>query len=90
MSAGKHVFWAFILVGLGWTVGYAQRPEPEFMIVIDAPVGETNVECMSGCRLMGARDLGNPNASRMRVYSYGCSGANVKRCEANVAGWLIQ
>jgi len=90
MSAGKNVVWAFILVGLGWTVGHAQRPEPEFMIAIDAPVGETHVECVSGCRLIGARDVGNPNASQMRVYTYGCSGGNVQRCEAKVAGWLVR
>jgi hypothetical protein len=60
------------------------------MIAIDAPVGETSVECMSGCKLMGARDLGNPNASQMRVYTFGCSGGSVQRCEAQVAGWLVQ
>lgn len=90
MSGGKRLAWAFILVGLGWTVGYAQRSEPEFMIAIDAPVGETHVECMAGCKLMGARDLGNPNAGRMRVYSYGCSGRNVQRCATEVAGWLVR
>jgi hypothetical protein len=88
MAVGKQVVGALILLGLGWTVGYAQRPEPEFVIAIDAPVGETRVECMSGCTLMGARDLGNPNATQMKVYDYGCSGA--QRCEAKVAGWLVQ
>ncbi len=90
MSVGKQVVCAFILLVLGWTVGYAQRPEPEFMIAIDAPIGETGIKCVSGCKLMGARDLGNPNASQMRVYTYGCSGGNVQRCEAQVAGWLVQ
>jgi len=77
--------WALILFALGWTVGAAERPQPEFMIAIDAPVGQTHVECLSGCKLVGARDLPNPRAGLMRVYSYGCSGGNVQRCGAQVA-----
>jgi hypothetical protein len=69
MSVRKGAFLAFVLVGLGWVVGYAQRPQPEFMMAIDAPVGETRVECVSGCELIGARDLGNPNAGRLTMMS---------------------
>ena len=90
MSIMRGAFLAFILVGSGWAVGYAQRPEPEFMIAIDAPVGETRVECVSGCKLMGARDLGNSNAGRLTAYTYRCRGRNVQRCRAQVAGWLIR
>ena len=90
MSVRKGAFLAFVLVGLGWAVGYAQRPAPEFMIAIDAPVGETRVECVSGCELMGARDLGNPNAGRLTVYAYSCSGNSARRCRAQIAGWLVR
>jgi hypothetical protein len=86
----KRAFWSFLLVGLGWAVGHAQRSEPEFIISIDAPVGETRVECVSGCELMGSRDLGNPNARRLKVYKFGCAGTGVQRCGASVAGWLVQ
>ena len=87
MSLGRSAAWALLLITLGWTVGYANRPEPDFVLAIDAPVGETHVECVSGCRLIGARDLGNPKAGLMRVYSYSCSGTDVRRCGARVAGW---
>jgi hypothetical protein len=90
MSITRRAVWAFMLIGLGWAVGAAERPEPEFMIAIDAPVGQTRVECLSGCRLMGARDLPNANAHQMKVYSYGCSGRGVQRCGAQVAGWRVQ
>ena len=90
MRVMKGAFVAFVLVGLGWAVGNAQRSQPEFMIAIDAPVGETRVECVSGCELMGARDLGNPNAGRLKVYAYGCRGRNVRRCTAQIAGWLVR
>jgi hypothetical protein len=90
MSITRRLVWAFMLIGLGWTAGAAERPEPEFMIAIDAPVGQTRVECISGCRLMGARDLPNRTAGTMKVYSYRCSGRNVQRCGAQVAGWRVQ
>ena len=88
MSVMKGASLAFVLVGFGWAVGHAQRSEPEFMIAIDSPVGETRVECVSGCELMGARDLGNPSAGRLAVYVYGCDGQNVRRCRAQIAGWI--
>ena len=40
------------LLALGWTVGYAQRSEPQFTLLIDAPAGETTIECASGCALI--------------------------------------
>lgn len=90
MSILKRAFRAFSLVGFGWAVGFAQRSEPDFMIAINAPVGQTRVECLSGCELMGARDRGNPKAGRLTVYTYGCSGRNVQRCGAQIAGWLVR
>jgi hypothetical protein len=90
MSLAKRAFWSFVLVSLGWVIGHAQRAEPEFMISIDAPVGETRIECASGCELMGSRDVGNPSAGRLKVYMYGCAGRNAQRCGASVAGWLVQ
>ena len=90
MSFVKRALWSFFLVGLGWAVGNAQRSKPQFMISINAPAGETRVECVSGCELMGSRDLGNPNAGRLKVYTFGCSGSRDQRCGALVAGWLVQ
>jgi hypothetical protein len=90
MSITRRVVWALLLIGCGWAFGAAGRPEPEFMISIDAPVGQTRVECLSGCRLIGARDLPNSKALRMKVYSYSCSGDGAQRCGAQVAGWRVQ
>lgn len=90
VSIRRQVFLACLLVGLGWVIGYAQRSQPEFMLAIDAPVGETRVECVSGCNLMGARDLGNPVARRLKVYTYSCRGINVQRCGAQVGGWVVR
>lgn len=90
MKTGKRFLWAFGLLGLGWAVGYAQNPEPDFMIEIRAPAGDTSVECISGCVLIGARDLDNPEAGPLKIYEYGCSGVGVQRCKARAAGWLLK
>jgi hypothetical protein len=89
MPLVKRLSCAFLLLGLGWAIGHAQRAEPEFMISIDAPAGETRIECVSGCQLTGARDLGNPNAGRANTYRYSCSGQS-QRCYAKAGGWLIR
>jgi hypothetical protein len=82
------------LLLIGWSVGHAQRAEPDFKLSIDAPFGETRVTCVSGCVLMGVRDLSNANAGTMLDYSYGCSGpasaGPEARCGTTVAGWLLQ
>ena len=90
MSSAKRFSFAVILLGLGWAVGYAQRPEPEFMLSIDAPAGETRIQCVSGCQLMGSRDLGVPSAGRMKTYIYSCSGPDTQRCKAVAAGWFVR
>jgi hypothetical protein len=90
MPAIRKALLSLALLALGWTVGYAQRSEPQFTLSIDAPVGETRIECVSGCSLIGSRDLGNPNAGRMKEYQYGCSGRGVERCSASLAGWLVE
>jgi hypothetical protein len=90
MRAISRGVWCLALVGLGWTIGYTQSSEPQFVLSIDAPVGETWVTCESGCELLGARDLGNPQAGRLKKYWYACSGRTVERCGASVAGWLSQ
>jgi hypothetical protein len=90
MSTKKRALLVLGLLGLGWAVGYAQRPEPEFLIEVDAPAGKTRIECVSGCELLGAKDLGNSQAGRFKVYEYGCGGPVGQRCRARVAGWLLK
>ena len=63
MKTGKRVFLALGLLGFGWAVGYAQSPESDFIIEITAPAGDTSVGCISGCELIGAHDLDNPEAA---------------------------
>jgi len=88
MSSTKSFSLALVVLGIGWTVGYAQRPEPEFMLSIEAPVGETRIECVSGCQLIGARDVGVPSAGRMKTYTFSCTGSH--RCKGSAGGWVAR
>ncbi len=90
MTLPKRIACALALLVLGWAVGYAQRSQPEFVISIDAPVGQTRIECVSGCQLMGSRDVPNPRAQRMQRYSYSCGGRDIQRCYASAVGWLVR
>lgn len=82
------VIGALGLFGSGWALGSSADPRPDFMLSIDAPVGETRVECVSGCTLIGANDVRNPSAGRMKTYVYSCQGPSVKRCSASAGGWM--
>jgi hypothetical protein len=88
MSRMKKFAIALVLLGSGWAVGQARRPTPEFMLSIDAPVGETRIECVSGCQLIGARDVGVPSAGRMKSYTFSCTDPH--RCKGAVGGWLVK
>lgn len=90
MRDTKTVLFAFALFGAGLAIGQAQDSDPDFLLKIDAPAGQTTVECVSGCSFIGAMDLDNPNAGRMAVYEYGCQGDNIERCSAKVAGWIVR
>jgi hypothetical protein len=79
---------ALSLVAVGWVVGRAQTPAPEFTLAIEAPSGRTMVKCVRGCTLQGGRDEGNPNNTPTENYEFECGGASPPRCSATVNGWL--
>lgn len=86
----KIIVFAFSIVVafvLGVNSGYAQRSEPDFVLEISAPMGETQVSCISGCSLIGMRDIEIPNAGKMKNYVFSCSGGADQPCQAQVAGW---
>ena len=80
---------ACLLVATGW-VARAQSSQPDFVIVIDAPVGRTNVRCERGCTLAWAGRGVNPRAVPNGAFEYGCNGDG-RRCESGpIGGWLIR
>jgi hypothetical protein len=100
MSAGrdmrKHVIYAVLaagLVGLGWTVGRAQSPTPDFEVTVEASgTGEgagATITCIRGCSLVWAERGINPNSRPQPTFHFGCNGAGVEHCNSGrIAGWV--
>jgi hypothetical protein len=55
------VVMAFTLVVIGWLAAKAQSSSADFELVINAPSGETTVECVRGCKLAWVERGLNPN-----------------------------
>lgn len=85
-----RVVFAIGLIALGWSAGRAQMSEPDFEIVVDAPVGATTVTCKRGCSLAWV-ERGVPSSpdARKSVFDYKCNGPTVQRCSSyRVGGWI--
>jgi hypothetical protein len=80
------------LIGTGWSVARAQRPEPDFEIVVAAPAGATTVRCVRGCKLVWSERGINPNAMPTASFQFNCSGSyTTSDCTSGkIAGWLAQ
>jgi hypothetical protein len=81
---------AVLLVLLGWVVGRSQSslPAPDFEFTVDAPSGETTIQCVRGCELLWVERGPAPTAGRDKKFVYSC-GAN--RCgSGRVGGWIIR
>jgi hypothetical protein len=77
---------------VGWAAGRAQSAElPAFEIRVNAPSGETTIECVRGCALAWVARGVNPAARPQPTFTYSCSGASAPpRCNSGrVGGWLI-
>jgi hypothetical protein len=77
---------AAALVGLGWVAGQAQTSQPDFEVVVNAPSGETTIECVRGCDLAWVERGVNANAIPTQSFRFACNGA---RCSSyRVGGWV--
>jgi hypothetical protein len=86
-----RVFVALLLLGVGWTAGKAQLAQPDFELIVNAPVGETTVTCKRGCNLFwierGIPSTATPSAD----FTFKCGGQGTERCSsATVGGWLVR
>lgn len=82
---------AVALVAAGWVAAKAQPSTPDFEIVVNAPVGETTIECKRGCNLAWVERGVNPNAKPTPTFEFRCGGAALGRCSsAAVGGWVTR
>lgn len=81
-----------VLLACGWTIGRAQTPQPDFELVVDAPVGATTVVCKRGCTLAWTeRGLPSSSETRQPRFEFKCSGSSVQRCSSyTVGGWVTR
>ena len=73
----------------GWIAGRSQTSQPDFELTVDAPSGETTVECVKGCELLWV-ERGIPQSAPRgdKKFVYSCS---VIRCgSGRVGGWVVR
>ena len=89
-----RLLFAIGLIGMGWVVGRAQAPLPDFELVIDAPEGKTNIECVRGCQGLAWIERmvpGTVPTPTQTVFSYRCSNPGNARCgSGRIGGWLTR
>ena len=79
---------ALVLILLGWVVGRSQASRPDFELTIDAPSGETTVQCIRGCELLWIERGPAPTAGHDKKFVYSCGAI---RCgSGRVGGWITR
>jgi hypothetical protein len=71
---------------IGWTVGRAQNPSPDFELIVNAPGGETSVECVRGCGLQWVQRGLNPNSAPAATFTFSCGASECS--SGRIGGWL--
>jgi hypothetical protein len=77
---------AAIAFALGWAAAQAQTTTPAFELIVNAPGGETRIQCVSGCRLKWTERGINSNDTATQTFMFSCTGP---RCSSGrVGGWI--
>jgi hypothetical protein len=78
-----------MLIALGWVAVQTQEDAADFELIVDAPAGETHVECLSGCSLLWIGRGIPQDAEPKTNFSFRCGGPGVERCSSfRIGGWL--
>jgi hypothetical protein len=73
---------------LVWVAGRAQTSAPTFEIVVDAPAGETTIQCVRGCELSWVERGMSPNAQAMPSFTFKCNSPSGRCSSHKVGGWV--
>jgi hypothetical protein len=81
-----RLFAGLLLIGVGWAL--AQTSTPDFELIVEAPGGETTIECARACNLVWV-ERGNPvGALPQSRFRYSCTGG---RCSSGrIGGWITR
>jgi hypothetical protein len=77
------------LVGLGWTAGRAAQPaQADFELRVTAPMGETDVTCVRGCKLLFIRYTPDETLAQPS-FKWQCGGAGTTGCVGTMHGFVV-
>jgi hypothetical protein len=81
-----RIIMAVFLIGIGWGAK-TQTRVPDFELIVNAPGGETTIECVRGCTLKWVeRGIIGEVPPQETSFYFSCGG---QRCSsAKVGGWL--
>ena len=81
----RVIVMAAIAFALGWVAAQAQTTAPAFELIVNAPPGETRIQCVRGCTLKWTERGINPNDKAQQTFAYSCT---APRCSSGrVGGW---
>jgi hypothetical protein len=70
----------------GWIVGHAQTTNPDFELLVNAPGGETSIQCLRGCDLSWIERGLNPRSGVMTKFTFSCGASECS--SGRIGGWL--
>jgi hypothetical protein len=88
VSTTLRIALTMALVGIAWVAGRAQSSQPTFEIVVEAPAGQTTIQCVRGCELSWVERGVNPNAQTMQTFTFKCDAPSGRCSSFTVGGWL--
>jgi hypothetical protein len=65
----------------------AQTSSADFELIVNAPAGETSIECVRGCRLKWI-ERGSTAAIPQSSFTFACSGTAARCSSARIGGWV--
>lgn len=74
-----------VAVLIGWTAGRAQTATPDFELVVNAPGGETSIQCVRGCDLKFIERL-NANSGAIPTFTFRCGASQCS--SGRIGGWV--
>jgi len=95
IRAALRIVIALLLVAMGWMAAKAQTAAPDFEFVVNAPAGETSIQCVRGCGLAWVGRGVITNSQTTQTFTFKCGGASDPadnrgpRCTSGqVGGWV--
>ena len=76
---------ALVAVLIGWIAGHAQAGNPDFELIVNAPRGDTSIQCVRGCDLKFIERL-NANSEAIPTFTFSCGASQCS--SGRIGGWL--